>query len=146
VVERALSWTDCDRYFQRLHEAGVHPIVVGGQAVNLWAHYFGIDVARPEFSPLASKDIDVLGEESLAHACAVALDGSFRPVSSARTAVPFCAVVLVSEPNVSPLRLDFQTASSPNSAEAIIAAAVPLPTDWGSVHVMHPMHCLQSRV
>jgi hypothetical protein len=145
VVERALGWTDCDHYFKRLDAAGVRPVLVGGQAINVWAHYFGIDATRPEFSPLASKDIDVLGDEALARTCAIVLNGSFRPAVP-RTTVPLSAVVLVNEPDVAPLRLDFQTDSSPNSGDIIASAAVPIPTNWGSVRVMHPLHCLQTRV
>lgn len=44
-----------------------HPLIVGGQAVNLWAEIYS--PAEPEigaFAPLISKDADIHGDRGLA--------------------------------------------------------------------------------
>lgn len=84
--------------------------------------------------PIASKDIDVLEDFSLARDCAAVLNARFLPLNRTKAAVPMNAVVRIG----SNLTIDFQASSAPNSAKDIEDAAVKLPTTWGDVRVMHP--------
>lgn len=136
-----LDWQRVDDYLKTLCEAGLHPVVVGGQALNAWSDYF---TARGRnVDPIASKDLDLVGSTGDARKAASALGLSFKPIDARKAAVRLNAVLLSEDKS---LRIDFMPGSEPNADAEIQEAAVPLPTKWGSVRVMHPLHCLRSRV
>ena len=137
-------WEDCDPVFRQLFLQGLRPIVVGGQAVNLWVDHYSRSYS--EFSaPVASKDIDVIGDLALAQRCAQVLKGCCKAVDRTKSAVTMSAVVMLGE-DENALRIDFQDGSAPNDLDEIERDAIPLPTQWGEVKVMHPLHCLKTRV
>lgn len=141
---RELTWRECDDIFADLYAAGLEPIVVGGQAVNLWIDYYSKEGACLAV-PIASKDIDVVGDVELAAECALALKARCRRVNRVREAVPINAIVFVGDEKDG-LKIDFQDGSDPNPPKEIEVHAVPLPTEWGKVRVMHPLHCVKSRI
>lgn len=140
-----LRWQDCDPVFEAIAREGLVPILVGGQAVNLWLDYYarvGGPVALG--APVASKDIDVLGDLPMAQRCAAVLGGRCTPINSQKLAVPMVAILRIG-PEEGGVRVDFQMGSDPNDKAELEAAAIPLPTPWGTVSVMHPLHLLKSR-
>lgn len=50
-------------------------VVVGGQAVNLWAAHYSSASELNQYAPFTSKDIDFFGSKSVAEQLAVHLDG-----------------------------------------------------------------------
>jgi hypothetical protein len=144
VVSVGFTWSDCDPIFRRLYEEELRPIIVGGQAVNLWVDYYHPSLGAGR-APIASKDIDVLSEGDLAQRCARALNARYRPVNRSREATPMSAIVVLGE-NDDALRIDFLDCSEPNPVEHLLRDAVRLPTAWGEVSVMHPLHCMKSRI
>ncbi len=142
MVKR-VGWGDCSPIYARWSEQGLSPVVVGGQAVNLWAEYFAGKAKY--FRPVTSKDLDVLGDESFARTCAKALqNASVIPIDRRGHAVPMSAVVKVCLPP-DDLHIDFQELAAPHTLEEVETAAVPIPTSIGKVRVMHPRHCLMTR-
>lgn len=136
-----LDWERIDAHLRTLSEAGLHPVVVGGQALNAWSDYFS--ARGRNVDPIASKDIDLVGSTSDARKAAQVLGIRFTAISARKAAVRLNAVLLSEDKS---LRIDFMPGSAPNADAEIQEAAVPLPTKWGSVRVMHPLHCLRSRV
>lgn len=122
------------------------PVLVGGQAVNLWVEYYARTSARADWlgAPVASKDIDVVGDLAMAERCATVLGGRCTPIDSQKHAVPMVATLRIGPENEG-VQLDFQQRSDPNDNKELEDAAVPLRTIWGSVLVMHPLHLLKSR-
>lgn len=144
VAARALRWSECESLFKKLHARNLHPVLVGGQAVNFWADY--LSAAGPGFgAPIASKDIDVLGGADLAEECANALEGRCKRINGREAAVNFTAVLMADVAGGS-AQIDFQNGSEPNSAEELERDALEIQLAWGAVRVMHPLHCLRSRV
>lgn len=138
-----LRWQDCDPVFKAIAKAGIDPgpILVGGQALNLWLEYYAREGGPVVLgAPVASKDIDVLGDLAMAERCALTLGGRCTPINPLKHAVPMVAIVHVED-----VRIDFQIDSEPNTKAEIEGAAIPLPTPWGAVTVMHPLHLLLSR-
>ncbi len=119
-------------------------MIVGGQAVNLWAAYFSAKLTY--YGMVASKDLDALGNYSLAADCANAIPGAILREVSALRAVPMSAIVEVPIEGDRMLRIDFQRDSAPISGDEIERTAVEIPVGSGQkVRVMHPRHCLMSR-
>lgn len=142
MVVIGLSWLDCDESVRQIRQAGIDPVVVGGQALNAWIDYFGESFAS-RLRAVTSKDLDLVGSADDARIAARALGLQFKPVNARKAAIRLNAVLL-SEDNS--LRIDFLPGSPPNTDSEVQEAAVSLPTNWGSVRVMHPLHCLRSRV
>lgn len=141
---RDFTWNDCETVFRELHAQGIDPIVVGGQAVNLWLDYYGADI-QALAAPVASKDLDVIGDQDLAQRCSDVLHARYIPINRTKSAVPMNAIVSLGDDEHA-LKIDFQDGSEPNTIDELQAAAVRLPTAWGTVCVMHPLHCLKTRV
>ncbi len=142
MVVAELSWDTCLESLRRIGRTGIDPVVVGGQAINFWMVYF----ARGELEAadlILSKDLDLVGSTDDARKAARALGLQFKPINARKAAVRLNAVLLSEDDS---LRIDFLPGSPPNTDSEVQEAAVSLPTKWGSVRVMHPLHCLRSRV
>jgi len=132
-------------------QRGDDAYLVGGQALNIWAERYWQTPGLAAFGPFTSKDIDYLGTAAAAEKLARALDGKVSfpnqegigPISAVveaeigdvRLTVDFLHHVLGVDPDrLKKLAVDIQ---------------VPSPSDGGrvlSIPIMHPVHCLQSRV
>lgn len=59
-----LTPEDLKDVLSTLQEAGLEAIIVGGQAVNLWAYHYSLDCPElKEWLPFSSEDLDFFGEE-----------------------------------------------------------------------------------
>lgn len=134
---------------------GVHDdaFVVGGQALNIWAEYYASRSSElSEFAPYTSKDIDYFGHQAAAKKMATALGGriAFPPVGDS---TPSTAIVtaLIDGREIS---IDFIShvlgVLDRSLKNGVVEIVAPLQSTDGevliSIPVMHPLHCLQSRI
>lgn len=71
-----LQWEGVDVHLRTLSEAGLRPVVVGGQALNAWSDYFS--ARGRNVDPIASKDLDLVGSTSDARKAAQILGSPAR--------------------------------------------------------------------
>lgn len=124
--------------------------IVGGQALNLWAErYFAVDSSLAEYAPYTSKDLDYFGHREAAQKLADALDGKAifpHPDDHTPNSALVRATVLGQE-----IEVDFLShvlgVRALELERLAVELSVPL-RDGGTLEipVMHPLHCLQSRV
>lgn len=127
--------------------------VVGGQALNIWAEYYSSRTNElSEFAPYTSKDIDYFGPQEAAKKMATALGGkvAFPPIGDSTPSTAIVTVLIDGRE----ILIDFishvlgiHDRSLKNGVVEIVA---PLQLVDGevliSIPVMHPLHCLQSRI
>jgi hypothetical protein len=126
--------------------------VIGGQALNLWAEYYSAADELAQYRPYTSKDIDYFGYRDAAQKLADALGGHvLEPTMDDQT--PQTAIV-EAEVQGQLLRIDFLgnvLGVRPKALQAnVVEIIVPYTKDDVAGHlaipVMHPLHCLQSRI
>lgn len=125
-------------------------ILVGGQAVSVWAQRLGVEVSGGSLAnPLASKDIDFEGSADAAGVAAGLLGGRSR-VPSSDHHTPLAAVVFFDDSDgierridflVSPLGLDGGDVRD-TAVELEIGRDAPPTALW----VMHPERVMESRI
>jgi len=126
--------------------------IVGGQALNLWAERYA--ASHPDlaaYGPFTSKDLDYFGHRAAADKLAHALGGEVRhPGLDDNT--PNSALVTATIDGKE-LAIDFVADVIGVKARSLERKAVELivPVRSGgidelAVPVMHPLHCLQSRI
>jgi len=126
--------------------------IVGGQALNLWAERYA--ATRPDllgFGPFTSKDLDYFGYRAAAEKLAAALGGTVHlPGPDDHT--PNSAVVSATLDGQD-IEIDFLSDVAGVRANALERDAVELivPVRRSEAYdlaipVMHPLHCLQSRI
>ena len=127
--------------------------LVGGQAINLWAEtYYARAAELAEFGPYTSKDIDYFGRVQAAEKLAKALGGTVS-TPEIDDATPHTAIV-EADFQGQHLIIDFLGAVLGVEPEAMerraVNLSVPMTLHGEPGHilipVMHPVHCLQSRV
>jgi hypothetical protein len=75
-MAKILTPIDLRNVFVTLQALGLDTVVVGGQAVNLWAYQYQAKCPKlREFLPFASEDLDFYGGKVEAIACKDALQG-----------------------------------------------------------------------
>ncbi len=126
--------------------------IVGGQALNLWAERYS--PGRPElisFGPFTSKDLDYFGHRVAAEKLAAALGGQVH-IPGPDDHTPNSAVVSATVDGIA-IEIDFLSDIIGVGAKALTHDAVELivpirgdGVDVLEIPVMHPLHCLQSRV
>ncbi len=157
-----LTYADAIHVLERL-ETLPTLVLIGGQALNLWAEYYSIQCDElTELAPFASQDIDFQGGQHLAKLCALSLGGRLDLPKLDDLTVNTAIVHYVDSTNEE-RSIDFvKEPFGPNkskhrrdgmrlSASAVLAGSIEvvIPKPAGgivSVRVMHPTHCLQSRV
>lgn len=124
-------------------------VLVGGQAVEFWARFLGLDTAVSSAELLASKDIDFEGSAVAARASAKLLGGKAR-VPSFDHHTPLTGVVFFDDSDgierridflVSPLGLDGRDVRD-TAVDVEIGADAPRATLWA----MHPERVMESRI
>lgn len=136
----------------RLLGADGRAFVVGGQAINLWAeHYATVADELNEFRPFTSKDIDFFGQRDVAERLARDLGGSIRVPAADDTTFQTAIV----EANVGGIEIAIDFISHVlgvrrGLAEGVVDLEVPYASAGGTgtvlIRLMHPLHCLQSRI
>lgn len=125
--------------------------IVGGQALNLWAErYYAAYPTLAAFAPYTSKDIDYFGYQAAAKKLAKALGGKvvFPEIGDAS---PNSALVVakIEGREVEIDFIDHVMGVMPRDLERdALELRVPLKDAEGyiDIPVMHPLHCLQSRI
>src|SRR5690348_16672188 len=119
-------------------------VIIGGQAVNLWAERYQKD-ASPwrELRPYTSFDLDVLGNRTDVLACSQALNAEpFFPSPSENTVNSGKVVAQVQGAD-----FDIDFLHSPNglSPAEVVELARPFSFEQIPLKVLHPLHCLESK-
>ena len=126
--------------------------IVGGQALNLWAERYSHVAELDAYGPYTSKDIDYFGQREAAEKLANALGGSVS-IPDADNHTPQTAIVHA-EIDGHPIEIDFLwhvmgVDDAKLKKQAIqIRMNVRMAEGTAELHVpiMHPFHCLQSRL
>lgn len=126
--------------------------IVGGQALNLWAERYSYIDQLQAYGPYTSKDIDYFGQRKAAEKLAEALGGSVA-IPDADDYTPQTAIVHANIDDI-PIEIDFLwhvkgVDDVKLKKQAVqIQMEVRLPNGTAELHVpiMHPFHCMQSRL
>lgn len=126
--------------------------IVGGQALNLWAERYHHVPELAAYGPYTSKDIDYFGYREAAEKLANALGGELR-IPDPDDQTPQTAIVHATVAGAR-IEIDFLdhvlgVDDEQLKRQAIqIIMKVRLEEGIGELHVpiMHPLHCLQSRL
>lgn len=144
-----LTPEDLKDVLSQLQAAGLDAIIVGGQAVNLWAYHYSSDNSELlDWMPFSSEDLDFFGGRVEAMLChevlggQVALNRDFDPS-------PNAGVVLVNRSDHQ-LRIDvLASVYGLNDAEISNTARTLVGLDklsGVSVKVLHPVLCLEGKL
>jgi hypothetical protein len=144
-MAKILTPIDLYDVFVTLQAVGLNTIVVGGQAVNLWAYQYQSQCPNlQKFLPFASEDLDFYGGKVEAIACKDALQGRVT-LNKDFDPSPNSGVVIVNRQD-SVLRIDFlATVYGLNDAEISGTALTFLgKSDLAGLNlkVLHPVLCL----
>jgi hypothetical protein len=144
-----LTPEDLKDVLSKLQDAGLDAIIVGGQAVNLWAYCYSAD--NPEllnWMPFSSEDLDFFGGRVEAMLCHEVLGGQVA-LSRDFDPSPNAGVVLVNQSNRQ-LRIDMlASVYGLNDAEISNTAQTFVGLDklsGVSVKVLHPVLCLEGKL
>ena len=126
--------------------------VVGGQALNLWAEYYSAHAAELlEFRPYTSKDIDYFGQRGVAEKLAKGLGGTIEVPPPNDTTFQTAIV----HATISGIEIDIDFLSHVKGVQrglenGVVDLIIPYEHEGDeaelAVRLMHPLHCLQSRV
>lgn len=136
----------------KILEGDNRAFVVGGQALNLWAEYYAPGAAELlEFRPYTSKDIDYFGQKEVARKLAEGLGGTVKVPDANDTTFQTALV----EATVDGIEIGIDFLSHVKGVQRGLEEGVSdliIPYMHGAVEtelairLMHPLHCLQSRV
>ncbi len=133
----------------QLQASELSAIVVGGQAVNLWAYKYQAQCPElREFMPYTSEDLDFYGGRVEAVVCHEVLGGQVR-LNQDFDPSPNAGVVLVDRPD-GQLRIDFLATVYGLSEAEIVGTAQRFTDDANlpglSMQVLHPILCLEGKM
>jgi hypothetical protein len=129
-------------------------VLVGGQAILTWARYFG---HAPEFAQadvaLTTNDLDFLGSSKIAVEVAAELGASPPKTPDLDDHTPSSGVIDLGDSGLDEERVDFVSyVTGPGDRVARGAVTIDIenligrPGDTIQVRIMHPMHCLESKL
>lgn len=135
-----------DMYLVVESVAGTHSVLVGGQAVALWAERYPI--ARAGAEVFVSSDVDFLGGADEAEVCAKALGGFVVVEQAPFDSIPITAAKVVFTDSAGHERVvDFLiNLSGVKRASDVLAKAVTFEHSKGKLFVMDPFNCLRTRL
>jgi hypothetical protein len=148
-----LAYRDIRPILAKVADLGRDLVLVGGQAVNFWAHVYEHrvpTVARD--APFTSKDIDFCGDQRSVRICAECLNGRAR-VATFDDATPNSGTVIFADADG--VSRTFDVVSAPFGLDGAevhdTALAVEIIDDAGTptgicFFVMHPVLSMESRV
>ncbi len=119
-------------------------VVIGGQAVNLWAEHYQKDASPwKELRPYTSFDLDVLGGRTDVLKCSQALNAEpFFPAPSENTVNSGKIVVQIQG---SEFEIDFLHSPNGLSPAEVMELARPISFEQIPLKILHPLHCLESK-
>src|SRR5262249_42281022 len=125
-------------------------VLIGGQALNYWCDRYS--ESHPEIrqhGPFASKDIDFQADRALVPWVSKQVGGRYT-LSRPGDPTFLNGVVMFKDSHGAEQRIDFVRQAYGLSATEVVEASAPV-TVQGSrlvfgVKIMHPLHCLKSRV
>jgi hypothetical protein len=144
-----LTPTQLKEIFLRLQEISLDVVVVGGQAVNLWAtRYYPQCPILEQYLPFASEDLDFYGGKLEAIQCSTALGGR-ATLNENFDPSPNTGVVLVPR-GTKQLRIDFlgSVFGLSDSEISDTALTVEGQDELSGVRlkVLHPLLCLEGKL
>lgn len=126
-------------------------ILIGGQALNYWCDRYR--AGHPDLNqhgPFASKDIDFQASRALIPWCSEQVGGEYTLAVSGDKSSLMNGVVNIRVAGGKKLRLDFMQCAYGLSAEEVEKASAPVVLHSEGIsfgiRVMHPLHCMKSRV
>ena len=148
-----LAYVDVQQVLAQLGDLGATLVLVGGQALNVWAEtYVKEEPALSRQAPFTSKDIDFQGDHQAARVCADRLNGTSYLGTLDDHSVNTGVVVYVDHRG-DKRKIDFIESPLGLKADEVRRLAIPFdvldpngqPTGTRFL-VLHPVHCLESRV
>lgn len=132
---------------QRLGDLTSTIVLVGGQALAFWVEHYADRFTPP--GPINSKDIDFCGNQAAVATAAARLGGTqFVPAPFEPT--PNTGIVEFVDPSGHDRRIDFlgdpYGLDAGDVAKWSVEVDVSLSDASVTFRVMHPVHCLQSRI
>lgn len=143
----ALTTAEAGAVLRRLGDLTSAMVLVGGQALAFWVDYYASRLSLS--GPVNSKDIDFCGSAKVVASVAQRLGGTHQlPEPFSNT--PNTGLVEFLDPSGHLRRIDFLGHPYGLDYEAVLDWAVdvdvPMSGDVVSFKVMHPVHCVQSRI
>ncbi|MGG6268178.1 hypothetical protein ACQ4M3_33245 [Leptolyngbya sp. AN03gr2] len=134
---------------QQLQQAEINLVIVGGQAINLWAmQYYQPTSEWDELQPFASMDLDLFGGRLEAVQCSEVLSGTLTLAKNFDPS-PNAGVVMLNWQD-RPFRINVLSSVYGLNDTEIVNTALPfLGTDALSgvqLKVLHPLLCLESKL
>ncbi len=135
--------------FFKIQAANIDVVVVGGQAVNLWAYnYYSKCPELPDFLPFASEDLDFYGGRVEVLLCKDVLQGR-AAIAKDFDPTPNAGIVLIDLPDKT-LRIDFlSTVYGLNDSEITDSAITFIGGNELkdiNIKVLHPLLCLEGKL
>jgi hypothetical protein len=132
-------------------DGDVHIVLIGGQAVSIWASVLGHEDLGRE-TALASRDIDFVGTKELVKQCAARLPQGEAKYPWAFDMTPNSGVVLFMDDDGVTRQIDFLASVAGLNDRDVAQSAQRVEIDEGDgsgavipVWVMHPERCMESR-
>lgn len=142
MSDRHLTFDQSARVLRLL--SGLNIVLVGGQALNHWCRQFE-DAPELEGKVFTSKDVDFQGTASDMYEAAERLHG--EPVRAAKGPTTFLGYVQFQpDDGEGAAKVDFLSAPEGLAASDVYDGSIEIDIDDIHLRVMHPVHCLASRV
>ena len=127
-----------------------NPVIIGGQAVNLWAELmYGMDPELDAFGAMTSKDLDFYHNKAAERALAESLEGGLLEIPDGDNHTPNAAVVkgkLGDREVVVDFLAQVKGVEDKSLLENSITFADADNPDNISITLMHPLDCVRSRL
>lgn len=137
------SFLDVSKYIQKVPSSDMDKLVlVGGQALNAWAEMYLRD--NHDLYPFASKDLDFLASDmKVMERLAIIWDGSY--ISNKTDFSTHAGIVTITGVQQN-IQADIMSAVHGLDNREIRRKVIKLKHDDFQCNIMHPVHCLISRM
>ncbi len=145
-MNTTLSPAEAAQLIARLHADGAldGTIVVGGQAIQYWAGYFGI---RPRLASI-TRDVDLFGTRQQAQRAAaqLALPHTLYVADMDRATPNSAQLEVRLAGHAQPVVIDFLVSIAGLNSPAMLRRAATVEIGGVQVRVLHPLDCLASKL